>query len=116
MVQAKTLTQNTTYYTLALVFQKILAFIYFTFLARGLGVEDLGKYTFAFSFTTIFSVFVDVGLSSVLTREIAKDRNKTPEILANVLGVKILLSFFVYAAIIGLINLMGYPTLTKQLV
>lgn len=116
MVAQKTLTQNATYYTGALILQKILAFVYFTFLARGLGVEDLGKYSFAFSFTTIFSVFVDVGLNSVLTREVAKDRNKTQEILANVLGVKTVLSFFTYALIVALVNFMGYPELTKNLV
>lgn len=116
MVQAKTLTQNTLYYTLALIGQKVLAFVYFTFLARGLGVEDLGRYAFAFSFTTIFSVFIDVGLNSVLTREIAKDRNKTKEILANVLGVKLSLSLFVYLLIVILINVMGYPGVTKNLV
>ena len=116
MLKQKTLTQNTTYYTLALIFQKILAFVYFTFLARGLGAEDLGKYAFAFSFTTIFSVLVDVGLSPVLTREIAKFRNKAKNILSNVLGVKIILSFFVYILIVVLINLLGYPGLTKSLV
>ncbi len=116
MIQTKTLTQNTAYYTGALILQKILAFVYFTFLARGLGVEDLGKYSFAFSFTTIFSVFVDVGLNSVLTREIAKDRNKTKEILVNVLGVKLLLGFFTYFLVVAVINFMGYPELTKQLV
>ena len=77
----QTLTQNTTYYTVALVFQKVLAFVYFTFLARGLAVDELGKYAFAFAFTTIFSVLIDVGLSSVLTREIAKDKSKTSELL-----------------------------------
>jgi len=85
MIKTHTLTQNTTYYTAALVFQKILAFVYFAFLARGLGVEDLGKYAFAFSFTTLFSVFVDVGMSSVLTREIAKDRSRAKEVLSNLL-------------------------------
>jgi len=112
----KNLTQNTTYYTAALVFQKLLAFVYFTFLARGLGVEDLGKYAFAFSFTTIFSVLVDVGLSPVLTREIAKAREKAGNLLSNVLTVKLTLSVFTYVLIFVLINLLGYPELTKTLV
>ena len=116
MVNSKTITQNTTYYTLALVFQKVLALIYFTFLARGLGVEDLGKYTFAFSFTTIFSVLVDVGLSSVLTREIAKHQKNEKNILSNVLGLKVILSIVVYGIIILLVNFLGYPALVKNLV
>ncbi|MFC1622644.1 flippase, partial [Patescibacteria group bacterium] len=116
MIKPKTITQNTTYYTLALIFQKVLAFIYFTFLARGLGAEDLGKYAFAFSFTTIFSVLVDVGLSSVLTREIAKHKDNQKNILSNVLGLKIFLAVIVYLLVIALVNLLGYPELTKQLV
>ena len=116
MLSQKTLTQNTTYYTLALIFQKILAFVYFTFLARGLTVDDLGKYSFAFAFTTIFSVLIDVGLSSVLTREIAKDKSKTSELLSNILGVKTTLMFFAYGLIVVLINVLNYPELTKSLV
>lgn len=116
MVKTNTLTQNTTYYTLALVFQKILAFVYFTFLARGLGAEDLGKYTFAFGFTTIFSVLVDVGLSSVLTREIAKDKEQGHKLLSNILGLKMVLMIFIYALIVILVNLLNYPELTKNLV
>ena len=116
MIREKTVTQNTTYYTLALVFQKILAFVFFTFLARGLGAEDLGKYVFAFSFTTIFSVFVDVGLSSVLTRETARDHSKTEKILNDVLGLKLILAVLVYILIFFLVNILHYPELTRQLV
>ena len=112
----QTLTQNTTYYTVALVFQKVLAFVYFTFLARGLAVDELGKYAFAFAFTTIFSVLIDVGLSSVLTREIAKDKSKTSELLSNILGVKTTLMFFTYGLIVILVNILNYPELTKTLV
>ncbi|MBU4361006.1 flippase [Patescibacteria group bacterium] len=116
MLTQKTITQNTTYYTLALIFQKFLAFVYFTFLARGLAVDELGKYTFAFAFTTIFSVLIDVGLSSVLTREIAKDKSKTSELLSNILGVKTILMFVTYGLIVVLVNALNYPELTKILV
>jgi O-antigen/teichoic acid export membrane protein len=116
MVKAKTLTQNTFFYTMALVFQKLLAFIYFTFLARELGAEDLGKYVFAFSFTTIFSVFVDVGQTSVLTREIAKDKEKTEKLLGNILGTKIPLAVLTYVTIIILINILNYPEIVKYMV
>jgi O-antigen/teichoic acid export membrane protein len=116
MVQTKTITQNASFYTTALIIQKVLAFIYFTFLARYLPVDDLGKYTFAFSFTTIFSVLVDVGLSAILTREIAKNKEKEENLLANILGLKIILSVAIYALIILLINLLGYLELTKKLV
>lgn len=115
-MQAKTVTQNTVYYTLALVFQKVVAFVYFMLLARTLSVDDLGKYTFAFSFTTIFSVLVDVGLSSVLTREIAKQKENNQKLVANIFTLKVILSGVIYLLIVALVNILNYPEITKILV
>jgi len=87
--------KNTSYLTLALVLQKIISFFYFTILARNLGPENLGKYYFAISFTTIFAIFIDFGLTNVLTREVAKNKRKTEIILGSCLFIKIFFSFFV---------------------
>ena len=110
------LTKNTTYYTTALVIQKILSFFYFVLIARMIGVTDAGKYIFALSFTTIFSVFVDFGLTPVLIREIAKDKGKTHRYLSNIVSLKIILGLVVWAIVILLVNLLGYPPITKTLV
>lgn len=112
----KSITQNTAYYTIALVCQKVLAFIYFAYLARILGAENIGKYVFALSFTILFSIFVDVGLAQVLTREVAKTKEKAREYLGTILSIKIPLAFLTYIALMVVINLLGYDTLTKSLV
>ena len=108
--------KNTTYYTLALIVQKILAFVYFSLIARFLGVEDTGKYSFALSFTTLFAILIDLGLGPVLTREIAKAKDKTRQYLSNILALKIPLALVTYLLVVGMINILGYPPLTKQLV
>ncbi|KKR21425.1 MAG: Polysaccharide biosynthesis protein [Parcubacteria group bacterium GW2011_GWE2_39_37] len=108
--------KNTSYYTLALVVQKVISFTYFVIIARALGPEDLGKYYFAISFTTIFSIFIDLGLTNVLTRETAKDHTDAQKYLSNVLGIKIPLAVLSFLMVFGVINLMGYPELTKYLV
>lgn len=108
--------KNTSYFTLALIMQKVISFMYFIIIARGIGPENLGKYYFAISFTTIFAIFVDIGMAPVLIREIAKYKKKAENYLQNVVGVKIILSFFSLASVFLLINLMGYPQLTKDLV
>ncbi|MDD4606790.1 MAG: flippase [Patescibacteria group bacterium] len=110
------ITKNTFYLTLAYVIQKVIAFVYFALLARFLGAGDVGKYVFALSFTTIFSVFVDVGLNSVLTREVAKQKDKSNVFLKNVFTFKLIASVLIYGAIVLVINLLGYQTITKQLV
>ena len=71
--------KNTSYFTLALIVQKIISFSYFTIIARNLLPDDLGKYYFAISFTTIFAIFIDLGLSNVLMREVPKIKEKIKE-------------------------------------
>lgn len=115
-MQANTVTKNTTYLTLGYIAQKILSFVYFVLVARFIGVEDLGKYTFALSFTTMFAVFVDFGLTNALIREVAKHWEKAGKYLSSIIGVKTFFSLIVYAVVVGAVNLMGYPPITKNLV
>jgi O-antigen/teichoic acid export membrane protein len=116
MTKITNIAKNTSYLTMALVIQKIISFTYFAILARNIGPENLGKYYFAISFTTIFSIFIDFGLINVLTREIAKRQEKAKEILGSVLAIKIVFTVFVFLAIFLSINLLNYPEITKQLV
>lgn len=108
--------KNTSYFTLALIIQKIISFSYFAVLARNLMPEDLGKYYFAISFTTIFAIFIDLGLANVLTREVAKSNDQSSKLLSTVLTIKIPLAVLAMLIVFLLINLMGYPELTRHLV
>ena len=108
--------KNTSYFTFALVLQKIISFTYFTLIARALGPADLGKYYFAISFTTIFAIFIDIGLAGVLTREVAKIKEQTQKLLSSIMAIKLPLAFISWLAVIIFINALGYPDLTKQLV
>ncbi|MBU4347481.1 oligosaccharide flippase family protein, partial [Patescibacteria group bacterium] len=109
--------KNTSYFTFALILQKVISFAYFAIIARAIGPEDLGKYYFAISFTTIFAIFIDIGLSNVLTREVAKYKNwDAQSLLSSVLAIKIPLAFLSLLATIILVNIMGYPEITRHLV
>jgi O-antigen/teichoic acid export membrane protein len=108
--------KNTVLMTLASVGQKIISFVYFTVIARSIGVEGTGKYFFALSFTTIFVVFVDLGFTNVLVREAAKAKSKIQEYFSLILATKIVLAIFTYLAAVITINLLGYPIETRHLV
>lgn len=109
--------KNTSYLTLALIIQKFLSFFYFVLLARNIGPENLGKYYFAISFTTIFAIFIDLGLVNYLTRETAKSREKSPQLLSNIIGLKILTGGLSILAVFIFINILGdYDVVSKQLV
>ncbi|MCU0680338.1 MAG: flippase [Planctomycetes bacterium] len=116
MNKVSNIARNTSYLTVALIIQKVLTFTYFALLARYLGPENLGKYYFAISFTTIFSVIVDLGLGNVLTREAAKDNSNSPSLLGNILSLKIPLLFISILAVAIIINVLPYDGVTRQLV
>lgn len=113
---AISVTKNTTYLTLSYVGQKLLSFVYFVMVARMIGVEDLGKYTFALSFTTLFAVFVDLGLTQALIRETAKFKENAGKYLSAVISVRLVVSVLVYLLVVLVINLLNYPAVTKNLV
>jgi len=108
--------KNTTWLTIAYIFQKIFAFIYFTLIARWLGADNIGIYTFAISLTTIMSVFIDFGLSPVLIRESSKFKEKANEYLNNTNTAKLILSVLSYIAVAIIINLLHKSALTQIMV
>ena len=108
--------KNTSCFTFALILQKIISFVYFILIARALGPTDLGKYYFAISFTTIFAILIDLGLTNVLIREVAKTKEQTQKILSNVVGIKLLLAVLVWMGVIILIKISGYSEVVKQLI
>ena len=105
MNKINNIAKNTSYFTFALILQKILSFSYFVILARNLGPENLGKYYFALSFTTIFAIFIDFGLANTQTREVAKNNKNAQELTSLILAIKIPLLFIVFASTAFLINL-----------
>jgi len=108
--------KNTSYFTLALILQKVISFTYFTLIARALGPEDLGKYYFAISFAAIFSILTDLGQTNLLTREIAKAKREANNLFGAVLAVKLPLAAATALIIIALANFLGYSELTRALI
>lgn len=112
----QSIAKNATYLTTGYIAQKLLSFVYFVLVARFIGVEDLGKYTFALSFTTMFAVFVDFGMTNSFIREAAKYWEKAGKYLSSIISLKAILAIIVYAVVAVAVNLMGYPPITKNLV
>ncbi|MFZ5391434.1 MAG: flippase [Patescibacteria group bacterium] len=113
---SSSLARNTGIFTTALVGQKIVSFLYFTFLARLLGPADIGKYVLALSLTTIFSVLLDLGLAQLLTRQVARDRTWADRYLKSIVGFKLSISLLVVGLVILTAHILGYPEITLQLV
>lgn len=94
----------------------LLTFIVTLYLPRYVGATGLGKLAFAGSFVSIFAVMVPLGTSSVLVREIARDRERTAELLSAAIAVRVVTGLLATCGAILLIRAMGYPAITRSLV
>lgn len=99
-----TLAKNTAFLTGASILQKIVAFFYFALLARALGTAETGVYFLTLATVTSFAVFADLGITSVLIRDVAANRDRASEILRKTLGVK------AFAILIAIILAGTFPT------
>lgn len=97
MTKRSRIAKNATYLTIASVLQKAITFGYYGYLADSIGSGNLGKYTFALTVGSVFVIFMDFGLGTLLTREVAKDHSSLQKTFNRFFSVKILtmiLSFF----------------------
>lgn len=86
----QTIFKNTFWLALAEAINRFLKLILIIYVARILGVTEYGKFTFALAFVSLFIVFSDFGLSPIITRELAKEKERETEYPA-VFFLKILL-------------------------
>lgn len=86
------------------------------FLPRYLGDEGLGQLQFGLSFSALFAVIVALGLRQYLTKEVARDHSRSPEMLGTAIALRILASLVAYAAVIGVIQLTGYSGIARRVV
>lgn len=111
-----TIAKNTSFITSASVLQKVFSFIYFTLVARTIGVEATGQYTFALAFTTVFVIFIDLGFAQVLIREGAKQKDKLQTYFSNILFVKIFAGILTYTALWCIVHNSQYAAVTQTLI
>ena len=116
MNKISNIARNTSYLTLALILQKIISFTYFIILTRVIGLEMMGQYYAALSFTTIFAIFIDLGFANTLIREVAKHQEKAADWLGNVISLKIPLAVLTLIVSTGTAYILHYNSLAFQLI
>ena len=108
--------KNTLFMTSASILQKIISFVYFTLIARSIGVEGTGKYFLALSFTTIFVVFVDLGMTNVLVREASRVKDHIQKYLSTVLAVKLVLGVLAYGSVLVVSSILYSDSELRQMI
>jgi len=98
---ARTVARSTTRLLGGLLSAKVLDFVFYLILARRLGVEQFGRYTFAMSFTLLFSVIADFGVSTLIVRETSRAPRYTRALLGRGLVLKLGLALVTLLVTLG---------------
>jgi O-antigen/teichoic acid export membrane protein len=93
-----------------------LIFFYTIYLARYLGADGYGIISFAIAFSGIFTILADLGLNTLIVREVSRNTSLANKFLVNVFFMKILLSLLSFFLIIVMVNLIGYSQTTIAVV
>lgn len=92
MTTSRRVFKNSVWLLSANVVLRILSALVIVVLARKLGVEAFGQYSFALSFVGFFVVFTSFGFTNLLIRDVAKDKSLTGRYVNNILSIKIVFS------------------------
>lgn len=98
------------------IFNKIISMFLIIYMARYLGAIGYGKYSFVFAFISFFGIITDLGINTIITRDIAKDKSHTGKLIGNASSMKLILSVISMVLAIILIRVMNYPEDTKNYV
>ncbi|MBN2881030.1 flippase [Candidatus Woesearchaeota archaeon] len=99
--------KNTSYVTIAKIFENILSYIIIVLISRNLGAEGLGQYSFIFSFVGLFFIFADFGLIPLMIKDLSKNFAEVDKYVTNIFNIQFIMSvfvFIVYVVSIFLIN------------
>lgn len=95
--QMKKLTRNFLWMAAANLTSGILNISMYIYLARKLGAGRFGRFSFAQALVFYLFNFIDLGLSTFGTREIAKDTKRLRQFVDQIISLRLIIAFFIYA-------------------
>lgn len=96
----QTILKNTFWLTVSETISKGLIAVLVILIARYLGVEEFGKFSFAFAFVLLFSIITDFGLITLTIREVARNTLAVRKYIDNIIIIKLILGLITFGAII----------------
>jgi O-antigen/teichoic acid export membrane protein len=88
---------------------RLVSLVVTIYLARYLGTEGFGTYSFVFAYLAFFDVITDLGLRAILVRDMSRNPSKAPELIGNAYIIRLILTPFAISLSIVIITLMSYP-------
>lgn len=109
MSLARKIAKNASYILAGNIAVKVIALFISVYLARYLGVNDFGKYTFITTYLMFFTFISGFGLDQVIIRDIARDPSVTDSIFNNSFSIRLITSIVALLLAIAGILILNYP-------
>lgn len=116
MSTARKIAKNTTVLYIAQIITYILGFFITVYTIRYLSVNSYGILSTALALTGIFTVFSDLGLSTLTVREVARNKSLTQKYVGNTTVMKLILSLSTFILTIATVYIIGYSSTTVTVI
>ncbi len=113
MIEVRRIAKNTVLIFLSQILYYILTFFTVIYTARYLGAEGFGILSLALSITSIFAMFIDMGLSTFMIREVSRDKTVADKYIPNVALMRLILSLITILLIVLIVNVINYEEIVK---
>ncbi len=108
--------RNTSWLLFENIFRMFIALFVGVWVARYLGPEQFGQYSYVFSYVMLFSTVGTLGLNEVVTRELIRRPDEQNDILGTSFLLRLLGSIFMMFLIFAVLRLQGGTKETSNLV
>ncbi|MFQ5692551.1 MAG: oligosaccharide flippase family protein, partial [Nitrospinota bacterium] len=96
--------------------ERVLKLVVMAVLARYLGKTSFGLYAFVLAYVEFFHLLTDLGLQTILVREVARAPERAEELVGNTLTLKLAAAVVSAVLAVLVIRWAGYPASTGVLV
>jgi len=112
--EKKTIIKNIKWLTISKIIICLLSIITITLIPRYLGVEGYGQLNFIISFVGLFSILGDLGLTTLITREISKDTGKASEYFNNLFLFRLIIALL-FLVVVSIFAIAFHPLALAEL-
>lgn len=100
----------------ATLFAQVIGFFMLAVIARRLGAEDLGSYTFALNLAGYFAIPANFGITALATRELARDPERVEAVLGEVVALQAALCAVPYLLLVALAPVIAADATSEALI
>ena len=100
----------------ATLFAQIVGFFMLAVIARRLGPQDVGSYSFAISLMYYFAIPANFGVTALATRELARDPDRARPLLGEIMALQGALCLIPYVVLVALAPLLAADDTSQTLI